>query len=418
MKVMKYWALLVVISGFFISQIFMFKTYAKELPKSSSETSYRQTYTQKPKNYVGSKKCSKCHLQHCQGWETTLHSKMEQDVIPKGPDKTVKGDFSSDDPVLTFKLEDADIVVGSRFKQRYSRKIGDDWYMLPAQWNVETKKWAKYHPKNDWWAAESIYPKEWNKRPTSKLCEGCHTVGFDIKTKEPVERNIACESCHGPGSDHIKSRNKKDIINPMRLSHERANMICFQCHMSGKPPKGEFETYAWPVGYKPGEDLKKYWDYAKPTGTNVYEIWADGYAHKNRVQGNTFIQSKMYHKGFSCFTCHDSHGSRHTAFTIKSGKNNSLCLSCHSENSPQAVFKVSLSEHTHHDADSSGSKCIECHMPKTGKNAVKWDARDHSFKFISPQSTLRFGTPNGCNNCHTDKNAKWAFEEVTKWKFE
>jgi predicted CXXCH cytochrome family protein len=188
--------------------------------------------------------------------------------------------------------------------------------------------------------------------------------------------------------------------------------------MSGRPPKGEFETYAWPVGYKPGEDLKKYWDYAKPTGTNAYEMWADGYAHKNRVQGNTFIQSKMYHKGLSCFTCHDSHGSRYTSFTIKSGRNNSLCLSCHSENSPQAVFKVSLSEHTHHDADSAGSRCIECHMPKTGKNAVKWDARDHSFKFVSPLSTIRFGAPNGCNNCHTDKTAEWAFEEVTKWKVE
>ncbi len=127
MKIMNYWVLLVVISGFCISQIFMFKTYAKELSKSSSETSHRQIYTQKPKNYVGSKKCLKCHLQHYQGWETTLHTKMEQPVILKGPDKTVKGDFSSNDPVLTFKLEDADIVVGSRFKQRYSRKIGDDW---------------------------------------------------------------------------------------------------------------------------------------------------------------------------------------------------------------------------------------------------------------------------------------------------
>ena len=150
----------------------MLKTYAKELPMSSSETSHRQIYTQKPKDYVGSKKCLKCHLQYYKGWKTTLHSKMEQNVIPKGPDKTVKGDFSSDDPVLTFKLEDADIVVGSRFKQRYFRKIGDDWYMLPGQWNVATKKWVKYHPKNDWWAAERIYPEERDKRPTAKVCEG------------------------------------------------------------------------------------------------------------------------------------------------------------------------------------------------------------------------------------------------------
>ncbi|MHC4494970.1 MAG: ammonia-forming cytochrome c nitrite reductase subunit c552 [Planctomycetota bacterium] len=366
--------------------------------------------------YVGSQKCLHCHDQHYRGWKSTLHSKMEQPVVLEGPDKTVKGDFSSDAAVLTFGIEDVDMVIGSRFKQRYARKIGDDFYMLPAQWNVKTRQWVKYQPKNDWWAAESIYPAQWNKRPTSRLCEGCHTTGFDIETKEPAERNITCESCHGPGDLHVESEEKADIINPANLGHERANMVCFQCHMSGRPPKGEFEAYAWPVGYSPGDDLKQYWVYAEPTGENAYEMWADGYAHKNRVQGNTFIRSKMYRKGLRCFTCHDAHGSRYRSFTVKSGKNNSLCLTCHGQNAPQAVFDDSLSEHTHHQADSPGSACIECHMPKTGKNAVKWDARDHSFGFVSPLLTIRFGTPNGCNNCHTDETAEWAFKEVVKWK--
>jgi len=57
-------------------------------------------------------------------------------------------------------------------------------------------------------------------------------------------------------------------------------------------------------------------------------------------------------------------------------------------------------------------------MPKTGKNAVPWDARDHRFTFITPQATIRFGVPNGCNNCHEDKTPEWALTEVVKWKFE
>ena len=153
--------------------------------------------------YVGSKICEKCHPTHYQGWKTTLHSKMEQMVIKDGPDKNVLGDFSSKDPLLSFSLDDVDMVVGSRFKQRYAKKIGDDYYMLPAQWKVEAKEWAGYQPKKDWWAAEGVYPKEWNKRPTSRVCEGCHTTGFDIQTKTPAERNITCESCHGPGSLHV-----------------------------------------------------------------------------------------------------------------------------------------------------------------------------------------------------------------------
>lgn len=109
-------------------------------------------------DYVGSEKCLICHQSHHKGWKSTLHSKMEQPVVVEVPDKTVKGDFSSNDAVLTFGIEDVNMVVGSRFKQRYAKKIGDDYYMLLAQWNVGTKQWVEYQPKNDWWAAENIYP--------------------------------------------------------------------------------------------------------------------------------------------------------------------------------------------------------------------------------------------------------------------
>ena len=31
-------------------------------------------------------------------------------------------------------------------------------------------------------------------------------------------------------------------------------------------------------------------------------------AHKNRMQGNDFVQSVMYRHGVTCATCHDVHG--------------------------------------------------------------------------------------------------------------
>jgi len=91
------------------------------------------TQKKQVKEYVGSKKCAKCHEQHYDGWKSTLHTKMEQQVIPTGFHQNVFGDFSSQDPDLTFTLDDVDMLVGSRFKQRYAKKIGDDYYMLPAQ---------------------------------------------------------------------------------------------------------------------------------------------------------------------------------------------------------------------------------------------------------------------------------------------
>ena len=50
-------------------------------------------------------------------------------------------------------------VYGSKWKQRYFTKIGDDYYPLPVQWDVRNKKWMKYHVPDtgaDWWGVLSI----------------------------------------------------------------------------------------------------------------------------------------------------------------------------------------------------------------------------------------------------------------------
>ena len=103
-----------------------------------------KSYSQTHATYVGSENCKKCHEENFKGWKTTLHSKMIQS--PADID-TIEADFSSNDPDLTFTLEDVDLIIGSRFKQRYMKKIGDDYYLLPAQWNISTREWVKYFPK-------------------------------------------------------------------------------------------------------------------------------------------------------------------------------------------------------------------------------------------------------------------------------
>ena len=50
-------------------------------------------------------------------------------------------DFNKADPLLTFKLDDVAFVYGSKWKQRYFKKVGNDYYPLPAQWDVTHRMW-------------------------------------------------------------------------------------------------------------------------------------------------------------------------------------------------------------------------------------------------------------------------------------
>jgi predicted CXXCH cytochrome family protein len=226
---------------------------------------------------------------------------------------------------------------------------------------------------------------------------------------------MACESCHGPGKAHSDKPQVDNIVNPSRLSRERSIEVCLSCHQSGKPPGSQTE-YAWAIGYQPGLKLSQYWVGAEHhKGQQTEEYWHNGTAHKNRVQGNAFLQSVMYHAGLQCTNCHDMHGSRYRSMNIKSADTNALCLTCHGPGKkPGPDYKI-LSDHTHHALTSTGSRCIECHMPKTGKNAVAGESRNHTFDFISPADTIKYGDPNSCNGCHADKTPQWALSFVEKW---
>jgi predicted CXXCH cytochrome family protein len=359
--------------------------------------------------YVGSPRCAQCHPAHYDGWKDTAHNKMIRPPITDGPNRTVLADFSQPSPARQFELKDVKWVIGHRWKQRFIGVVNGQEVVYPAQWSIKDKKWQPYEGKSDWW-----YPthKDWTTRSNFKLCAGCHSTGSDHYAGTWVELNIACESCHGPGKAHAEKPKVENIVNPARLSTARSMDVCLSCHQAGKPPGDE---YAWPVGYQPGMALSKYWHGFEPEGKETAEFWPNGTAHKNRVQGNTFPQSVMAHSGLQCSNCHQSHGSLHRSMTVKAADSNALCLSCHGPGKQVGPDYKTLDEHTHHAPLTTGSQCIECHMPKTGSNSVKAEARNHTFNFISPAETLKSGSPNSCNTCHADKMPEWALAEVKKW---
>src|SRR5579863_7143802 len=126
-------------------------------------------------------------------------------------------DFEHEDPVRTFGLDEVAFVYGSRWKQRYFTKRGDDYFPLPAQWDVKKRRWLPYHVEAgaDWWVP--FYGPTTFDRPTGPTCDGCHSVNYNIETKQVTEWNVGCEKCHGPGSEHIGHPTQTNIVNPARL---------------------------------------------------------------------------------------------------------------------------------------------------------------------------------------------------------
>src|ERR1700722_13086946 len=130
--------------------------------------------------FVGSRACRDCHQAIYDRWQTTLMANVVQD--PKQRSNAVLGDFSKPNPLVTFKPEEVAFTYGTKWKQRYWKKQGDDYFVLPGQWDVRNKVWRAYHvqPNTDWWVP--FYPEAQEGRPTGPLCDGCHSVNYDVKT--------------------------------------------------------------------------------------------------------------------------------------------------------------------------------------------------------------------------------------------
>jgi len=397
-------------------QTWQLVAFVRQLPVTAATEEAAATAGRGPAagsaHYVGSASCRECHESVYDSWSKTPMANVVRD--PKTHPEAIIPDLAKGDPLVTFVKEDIAFVYGSLWKQRYFKKVGDDYYPLPAQWDVTHKIWRPYFVKDDWWVP--FYPADNMQRPTGALCDGCHSVNYDVKTKTVFEWNVGCEKCHGPGSEHVKQPTAANILNTARLGYVPANDVCIQCHSQGRPPSNPIEGkyYDWPVGYEPALKLSDFWKLEDhKLGETSFTHFGDGTAHKNRMQGNDYVASAMYTHGVTCSSCHDVHGTGNPAQLRKPAE--TLCLDCHGPNSPNGPHAPTLAQHTHHQPDSAGSACIACHMPKIAQTLADVNVRSHTFRFVNPVTTDALKIPNACNACHTDKTSAWAADALKTW---
>lgn len=145
------------------------------------------------------------------------------------------------------------------------------------------------------------------------------------KTADGVMRNVSCESCHGPGSAHIKAGTRDTIVNP-KVSPD----TCLQCHAN---KRAEFSLpHAHPVlsGKISCSDCHEpHQGPALPQNGGSRSLAANSNAtcakcHPAQTNPVAFEHEAMRE---GCVTCHSPHGSVNEKMLRV--RNASLCYQCH-----------------------------------------------------------------------------------------
>jgi tetratricopeptide (TPR) repeat protein len=240
-------------------------------------------------------------------------------------------------------------------------------------------------------------------------CFGCHVS--QLRTNyEPAtdsyrtvwaEPGINCETCHGPAAEHVKVFEALEpgerapdprIVPVKRLSHEQRNDLCASCHAKASP--------LW-TDFQPGD---RFFDHLDLVTLESPDYYADGRDRGENYTLTSWLMSPCVRSGrIDCVHCHTSSG----RYRWKDDPNGA-CRPCHEARVEDAPA------HSRHRADGPAGICTSCHMPTT-EFARMWRS-DHSMRPPSPAATLALGSPNACNACHRDEDARWADRVVREWR--
>jgi hypothetical protein len=246
---------------------------------------------------------------------------------------------------------------------RFVAEASGTLVVLPRIFDRHEKKWL------------TIKDYGWHKRYWLKQCAGCHTTGFQAGSDTFIEPGVGCESCHGPALNHVRTGAKEFVVNPAKLDPDRREMVCESCHTSGVDNTGE---YCFPIGYRPGEDLTKYFAglTPKPGQDSTTFLGDETYADRRRQWD--FLKSRLFlAKGLTCDYCQNFRN-----YKTNPGSDylthDQYCLTCHTdrENHPAASPGSTVIP---------GTNCTSCHAPMVTKSGEAFSIHDHKFCFECPR---------------------------------
>jgi predicted CXXCH cytochrome family protein len=394
--------------------------------------------------FVGSDRCADCHGKEAAEWRDSQHARAMQEAT----ERTVLGDFDgrtfehagvestfyrrdggffvrTDGP--DGKLADYQVkyTFGVEPLQQYLLELpGGRLQGLTIAWDTRAKRWFPLYPNEKLVAGHELHwtgrQQNWNF-----MCADCHSTevrknydaAADTFSTTWAAIHVGCESCHGPGSNHVAWAVRKDgdrdkgltvvlderrgvrwTIDPRTGNAERSRPrdtereieVCAQCHAR----RAQIAE-----GYYAG---KPSLDHYLPALLTPPLYHADGQQRDEVYTWGSFLQSRMYRRGVTCSDCHDPHTQRLKA------PGNAVCAQCH------VSAKYDAKTHHFHEPSSPAGQCASCHMPAATYMVVD-PRRDHGMRIPRPDLTVALGVPNACNTCHRESEPGWAAEAVRRW---
>ncbi|MGB8538179.1 MAG: multiheme c-type cytochrome [Acidobacteriaceae bacterium] len=295
--------------------------------------------------------------------EAKLDGYYQTAVVGLSPGHPQKGSKGRDASIASERM---DIVVGSGVRgQSYLYWHGDLLYELPVSYWSDSRRWINSpgYGNGTMDFSRPIYPR----------CLECHASYIEPRLpgpltnryyKESLVTGISCESCHGPGAEHValQQENSPDadltgraILNPAKFSRDRQVDLCALCH-SGT----HYEEIRPAFSFLPGKQLD---DYLRSDNRDVDE---HPNLHANQV--GLLEKSRCYlsSKEMSCSTCHNTHAPEQSTASYSA-----RCLSCHK------VRECGMSSTV---GPKIAEDCIDCHMPVEPTSAIFSETANQLFR--------------------------------------
>ncbi|MFO1417780.1 MAG: ammonia-forming cytochrome c nitrite reductase subunit c552 [Methylotetracoccus sp.] len=402
--------------------------------------------------HVGSSICAECHKAEYEAWRGSDHALAMQVASPD----TVLGNFEGakfrhGSTTSRFLRRDGRYVVetdgpdgrltefpikytfGVKPLQQYLIELsGGRLQALSIAWDARSRsdggqRWYHLYPNE---IIDHRDPLHWTGpyQNWNYMCADCHSThvqyNYDAKADRLDTRwseiSVACEACHGPGSQHVSwargprtpgvedpalaakglavhlkrtppprpAQSPADTTPPSSFDEPEELNVCARCHS---------RRTALTNAFRAADGFEQHYLPALLTA-DLYHV--DGQILDEVYEYNSFRQSRMFSQGVRCSHCHEPH-----SLALR-GDPQTVCLQCHAAERYVAV------SHDHHPRRAD-ARCVDCHMPsKTYMGIDK--RRDHSFRVPRPDLSASLGVPDACGQCHK-RGPDWSAARVRKW---